>query len=171
MIQGAKARRSEFCKGKAVNLETTFDGGPAPGGSYYPESRHYVKKCNKAGAGRHPHGCGLGGIDDDIFRELISRDCLTIELQLPGEPPRYAAFKDLIQEGVSVRWRDPRFPGPRRYLRESFWCESPFRLRARLQEIQQEERRKTEQAHTKQLNLLNGFSDQRDLQGRRSAWR
>lgn len=157
MIQGAKARRSEFSKGKAVELHTTFDGGPARGGNFYPDSRHYVKKCNKPGAGRHPHGGGLGGIDDDIFRELIERDCLTIELQLPGEPPRYAAFKDLIQEGVSVRWRDPRFPGPRRYLKENFWHESAFRLRSRLEEISREEHLQAEREHTKQLNLLDGF--------------
>jgi hypothetical protein len=157
MIQGAKARRSEFSKGKAVELQTIFDGGPAPGGSYYPESRHYCKRCKGKNAGRHPHGGGLGGIDDDIFRELIERDCLTIELQLPNEPVRYAAFKDLIQEGVSVRWRDPRFPGPRRYLKENFWHESAFRLRSRLEEISREEHLQAEQEHTKQLNLLDGF--------------
>ena len=150
-----KKARSEFCKGKATRLETTFNGAPAPGGNYYEASKHYVKACKNPVAGKHPHGLGYGGIDSDVFRALLKRGCLTIELNLAGEPSRFATFRDFLQEGVSVRWKDQRFPGPRRYLSEQYWYDSPLLLKRRRLEIQKEEKRRTEEKS--QLGLWGGF--------------
>ena len=143
--------RSELCKGKSINLQTTFDGLPAPGGSYYPESNHYVKRCKMPNAGRHPKLSAFGGIDSEVVRELTRRKCRTMELLIGDEPPRFCTFEDFLGKGFPVHWRDSRFDGPRHYLNVQFWFSSSFRLRLRQNELIQEKQQTTERVRQLQL--------------------
>jgi|GEM_PF-1107897 hypothetical protein len=155
-MKGTSRARSEFAKGQMVQMKTTFDGTEAPGGNYYPETRHYVKACRNSNAGRHPHRPVFGGIDSEIFSELKRSRCQTIELRLPGQTPMYATFEDLLEEGFSVFWKDPRFSGPRRYLDQRFWYRKPSDVRSRLSKLQ--ERRRMGSGEGRQLTILDAIS-------------
>ena len=39
---------------KAERLSTIYAGKQAPGGCFYPATKHYIKKCKHVSAGRHP---------------------------------------------------------------------------------------------------------------------
>lgn len=144
--------RSELCKGKPIKLQTTFNGFPAPGGCFYPESAHFVKRCKNPTAGKHPQCGAFGGIDSEVVRELTRRKCRTMELLIGDEPPRFCAFEDFLGKGFPVRWRDSRFNGPRHYLDVQFWFSTMFGLRLRQNELNQEKLQREKKE--KQLELL-----------------
>lgn len=143
--------RGLLCRGKAVELRTRFNGRSAPGGNYYPESRHYVKACNNPKGGRHPFVEAFGGIDENICEDLSAAGCKTIELRLPGAPPRYAVLDDFLRKGFSVTWNDSRFCSPRRYMALCLWYDNPSRLLERVLEIERLARREREAGRQKAL--------------------
>ncbi len=153
--------RSDLTKGKSASLSTAFNGRPAPGGAFYPESKHYRKVCKSPKAGRHPYRDALGGIDAPIVEELQRRGCETIELQLADKTVHYALFQDLMTSGFLVRWKDRRFPA-RWYLGGPFWCSTVEALRDRQSALQAEqlarepEKAKAEAPKLQQLDLFDG---------------
>jgi len=125
--------------GKCERLSTVYAGKQAPGGVYYPATRHYVKVCKHASAGRHPATGDLGGIDLPIIDELKQRGCVSMELKLSNGDRYFIPFSVFLEKCKVVKWRDPRFPA-RAYCPEVFWVASESELK-RLMEAQEKKRR------------------------------
>lgn len=113
--------------GKGERLSTVYAGKQAPGGIYYPATRHYIKRCKHTAGGRHPATGDLGGIDLPIVEELKRRGCKTIELELSDRKRFYIPFSVFLEKSKVVNWRDARFPA-RTYCPEIFWVASEAEL-------------------------------------------
>jgi len=108
---------------KAERLSTIYAGKQAPGGCFYPATKHYIKKCKHVSAGRHPVTGDLGGIDIPVIEELKRRGCKTMQLELANGKNFYIPFEVFKDKCRIVKWRDARFPA-RAYCPEIFWTTS-----------------------------------------------
>ncbi len=133
----------------SILLYTTFNGKPVIGGSYNPLKRLYVKKCKHVNAGKHPHKCAYGGIDDDIIQQLEQHGCRTMQLCLADGTVLFIRFEVFKAQGFSVNWRDPRF-GPRWYAPSHLWDGTLEEAKAAKMEAPAPERRKEKE----QLSLF-----------------
>lgn len=115
-------------EGKGEKLLTIYAGKEAPGGYFYPVTKHYVKKCRHASAGRHPVTKELGGIDVPIISELTRRGCKTMQLELANGESFFIPFAVFKNKYRIVKWRDERFPA-RAYCPEVFWVTSKTELK------------------------------------------
>jgi len=122
---------------KCERLSTIYAGKEAPGGYFYPATKHYIKKCKHVSAGRHPATGDLGGIDVPIIEELARRGCVTMQLELANGESFYIPFAVFKDKCRVIKWRDVRFPA-RAYCPEIFWATSEVEL-ADLLKTQQEE--------------------------------
>jgi len=113
--------------GKGERLSTVYAGKQAPGGIYYPATRHYIKRCKHTAAGRHPATGDLGGIDLPIIEELKRRGCKTMELVLSNGREFFITFNVFLEKSKVVKWHDARFPA-RTYCPEVFWVASEAEL-------------------------------------------
>lgn len=115
-------------EGKGERLLTIYAGKEAPGGYFYPMTKHYIKKCKHVSAGRHPATGELGGIDVPIVEELTRRGCKTMQLELANGKNFYIPFGIFKNKCRIVQWRDARFPD-RAYCPEVFWVTSETELK------------------------------------------
>lgn len=117
--------RLQNCKGE--KLTTRFAGREAPGGVYYPETRHYLKVCKHPSAGRHPATGEIGGIDVPIVQELQKRGCKTLQVILADGSGYFIQLPVFLDKGRRVSWKDRRFPA-RMYCPAAFWHRSETEL-------------------------------------------
>ena len=104
----------------SILLYTQYGGKPVVGGSYSPSKRFYTKKCKHINAGKHPHKCAFGGIDDDVIQQLEQHGCWMMKLCLADGTTLYIRYSIFRAQGFSVNWKDPRF-GPRWYAPSHLW--------------------------------------------------
>ncbi len=109
---------------RTVLLRTTFDGRPAPGGVFDKPSCHFLKKCKKENAGRHPRQDALGGIDESVVEQLRRLDCVAIWLELADGSRYRCPFEVFLANSFAVAWKDARFSDRRLYLASHHWEEA-----------------------------------------------
>lgn len=124
-------------EGIGERLLTVYAGKEAPGGYFYPATKHYIKKCKHASAGRHPATGDLGGIDVPIVEALTRRGCVTMQLELANGESFYIPFAVFKDKCRVIKWRDVRFPA-RAYCPEVLWVSSMDKLADLLKKTQKE---------------------------------
>lgn len=108
---------------RTIMLRTAYGGKEAPGGVFDTWSRHYLKKCKKENAGKHPHRDALGGFDESVVEQLRQLDCAAVWLELSDGRRYRCDFGTFAAHSFKVNWRDGRFP-PRHYLDAYHWEEA-----------------------------------------------
>jgi hypothetical protein len=131
-------------KGKGEKLMTRFAGREAPGGVYYPETKHYLKVCKHPSAGRHPKTGEIGGIDVPVIQELGRRGCITLQVVLADGSGYFIPFAAFLEKGRTVSWNDRRFPA-RMYCPAAFWHRNETELLHAIQEAEIEAQKAAEE--------------------------
>lgn len=95
-------------KGKGEKMFTTFADREAPGGYFYPESKHYWKKVSLRQ--RHTY-MNSYSIDLPIIEELKARGCRTMEITVSDTGQAYSIpFSLYLKKMQERRYPDGRFP-------------------------------------------------------------
>ena len=102
-------------------LQTTYSGKEAPGGVFDSWSRHYLKKCKKENAGKHPHRDAYGGLDEGVVEQLRQLDCAAVWLELSDGRRYRCDFEVFVANSFAVAWKDGRFSDRRLYLDAHHW--------------------------------------------------
>ena len=113
-----------------IQLTTTYNGKPAPGGVFDTDTNTYLKICRARNAGFHPYRRDVGGIDAPVIEYLKEHNCVQIEIH-NAAGVFCISFADFLKYGYSQKWKDTRFQDARHYCPAKFWnAETPVKEEA-----------------------------------------